>query len=430
MDDRLEEPSHHTVEIALTTRNPLWILEIQDPSGSRRVPLVRGKMVVGASKRADIQIADRTVSGLHCAFEPHGGRILIRDLGSKNGTFAGNARIDAALAGVGAVFTIGRTTLSLCDGAKNDDLDEAKLPEPLPALAGSSLAMRRVAYDVRRYARYSTSVLIAGETGTGKELVARALHDEGPRKNKPFVVINVAALPRELIESELFGHERGSFTGATSDRAGAFADADGGTLFLDEIGELPLDAQPKLLRALDGYELRRVGSRGSGKKSDVRVVAATHVPLSRRVEEGRFRLDLFHRLECHVVKIPPLRARRGDIAAIARRILESQAREVGRRDLTSAAMARLVTQDWPGNVRELRNVLLRAADQADGRGMIDDVAIARALARDPEDTQPMSLTPELAQALLGEHANNLSAAARAAGLARTTFRKLLRASNE
>ncbi|MGH7283315.1 MAG: sigma 54-interacting transcriptional regulator, partial [Polyangiaceae bacterium] len=201
MDDRLEEPSHHTVEIALTTRNPSWVLEIQDPSGARRVPLVRGKITVGATRRADVKIADRTVSGMHCSLEPHGGRVLIRDLGSKNGTFAGNARIDAALAGVGAVITIGRTTLSLCDGAKNDDLDESKLPEPLATLAGASLAMRKLADDVRRFSRYSTPVLVAGETGSGKELVARALHDEGPRKNKPFVVINVAALPRELIES-------------------------------------------------------------------------------------------------------------------------------------------------------------------------------------------------------------------------------------
>src|SRR6185436_14942739 len=140
-----------------------------------------------------------------------------------------------------------------------------------------------------------------------KELIARALHTEGPRSEAPFVALNVAALPRELVESELFGHERGAFTGAVSKRAGAFAEAEGGTLFLDEIGELPIDAQPKLLRALDGYEVRRVGAAGSGKRANVRVVAATHVPLEERVATGRFRRDLFHRLEVFVIDVPPLR---------------------------------------------------------------------------------------------------------------------------
>src|SRR5262249_15882330 len=143
-------------------------------------------------------------------------------------------------------------------------------------------------------------VLIAGETGVGKELVARALHVEGGRADGPFVAINVAALPRELVESELFGHERGAFTGAVAKRAGAFAEASGGTLFLDEIGELPTDAQPKLLRALDGYEVRRIGAPGSGQRSDARVVAATHVPLFEQVQLGRFRRDLYHRLEVFV----------------------------------------------------------------------------------------------------------------------------------
>jgi hypothetical protein len=271
MDHRKDEMLGTTCEIAVTSRTPMWILEIQDPSGSRRLPLVKSRTVLGTSRRADVPLKDPTVSGFHCAFEPAGARMRITDLGSKNGTFAGNARIQDALAGLGTIITIGRTTLALSDGTRDDDADEEDLPAPLPTLAGSSLQMRRLAERVRRFARYTGPVLVAGETGTGKELVARALHDEGPRKNSPFVVINVAALPRELIESELFGHERGSFTGANSDRAGAFAEADGGTLFLDEIGELPLDAQPKLLRALDGYEVRRVGSRGSGKRADVRV---------------------------------------------------------------------------------------------------------------------------------------------------------------
>ncbi|MEO8799016.1 MAG: sigma 54-interacting transcriptional regulator, partial [Polyangiaceae bacterium] len=362
MDHRLEEPTQHTVEIALTTKNPLWVLEVQDPTRSFRVPLVQARTTLGTSRKADVRIVDRTVSGLHCAFEPCGTSIKLVDLDSKNGTFAGSARVHEAFGGIGSVITVGRTTMTLCDGHTEEDGEDDKLPPPLAHIAGSSLLMRRVARDVRRFAHYSAPVLVAGETGTGKELVARALHDEGPRRDRPFVAINVAALPRELIESELFGHERGAFTGAVNDRAGAFAEAEGGTLFLDEIGELPLDAQPKLLRALDGYEIRRVGARGAGRKSDVRVIAASHVPLARRVEEGLFRRDLFHRLEVFVVQIPPLRERPGDIAAIARFILAHQEREIGKRELSSAALARLVAYDFPGNVRELRNVLLRAAD--------------------------------------------------------------------
>src|SRR5271156_6762956 len=217
--------------------------------------------------------------------------------------------------------------------------------------------MRRLADQVRRLAQHALPVLIAGESGTGKELVARALHNEGPRRDRPFVAINVTALPRDLVESELFGHERGAFTGAHARRLGAFAEAGGGTLFLDEVGDLPVDAQPKLLRALDGYEVRRVGAAGGGERADVRVVAATHAPLEQRVTAGQFRRDLFHRLECFVIPLPPLRDRRGDVAAIARELLRQVASQVGPRTLTPAAIARLAAHDWPGNVRELRNVL-------------------------------------------------------------------------
>src|SRR6185436_14560652 len=174
-----------------------------------------------------------------------------------------------------------------------------------------------------------------------KELIARALHTEGPRSEAPFVALNVAALPRELVESELFGHERGAFTGAVTKRAGAFAEAETGTLFLDEIGELPIDAQPKLLRALDGYEVRRVGAPGSGRRANARVVVATHVALQDNVARGAFRRDLFHRLEVFVVEVPSLRDRPGDILPIARLLLGQMENEIGRRELTPAAIAQL-----------------------------------------------------------------------------------------
>jgi two-component system nitrogen regulation response regulator GlnG len=286
--------------------------------------------------------------------------------------------------------------------------------------------MRRLADQVRRLAMHALPVLISGESGSGKELVARAIHQQGPRRPQPFVAINVTALPRELVESELFGHERGAFTGAHARRLGAFAEAEGGTLFLDEIGDLPLEAQPKLLRALDGYEVRRVGGAGAGKRPDVRVVAATHAPLENRVAAGDFRLDLFHRLECFVVHVPPLRQRRGDVAAIARELLKQIAAQVGPRSLTPAAVARLAVHDWPGNARELRNVLCRAAD-ATARGTnIDAEDVDRAL-RPHAQRRAVPPTPDLARALLREHGGNVSAAARSAGVPRTSFRKLVRA---
>jgi DNA-binding NtrC family response regulator len=231
----------------------------------------------------------------------------------------------------------------------------------------------------------------------------------------------------------MFGHERGAFTGAVNRRTGAFSAAEAGTLFLDEIGELPLEAQPKLLRALDGYEVRSVGASGPGARHDARVVCATHVPLEQRIVEGEFRRDLFHRLEVFVVEVPPLRARRGDIAPIAREIMRQATREMagcapGRRELTSAALARLVAHDWPGNVRELRNVLLRAADVC-VVAQIDAPAIERAMrSKAPLGgaQQPTRVTPSLAKALFAQHKGNLTAAARSAGIPRTSFRKLLR----
>jgi len=285
--------------------------------------------------------------------------------------------------------------------------------------------MRRVAREARRLAGLSEPVLVTGETGTGKELVARALHLEGSRRDGPFVAVNVAALPRELVESELFGHERGAFTGAVGRRPGAFAEADEGTLFLDEIGELPLEAQPKLLHALDGYEVRSVGGSGSGRAFRVRLVAATHVAIAQRVTEGLFRRDLYHRLEVFVLDVPPLRSRRGDIAPIASRILARERERDGgvRRTLTPSALARLTAHDWPGNVRELRNVLLRAAHAAGTSEAITANDVERGMRT--RVSARRALTPGLARALLRDHEGNLSAAARAAGVPRTTFRKLV-----
>ena len=420
-----DRKSAATLEMHALPRTYTWAVDVQDEDGGRIVPLTRQRLVVGTSRSADIVVRDETVSGFHCALSPLGSGVSVEDLGSRNGTFVGGARVHEAWAPAGMALAIGRMTITVV-AVDGERFDEDDLAAPLPGVAGASAVMRRVAAQVRRLACQAAPVLVTGESGTGKELVAHALHQLGPRAAKPFVAVNVAALPRELVESEMFGHERGAFTGAVTRRAGAFAEAEGGTLFLDEIGELPIEAQPKLLRALDGYEVRRVGGGGSGQRANVRVVAATHAPLEERVTSGQFRRDLFHRLEVFVVEIPPLRARAGDIAAIARRILEQHASELGKRVLTTGAVARLVAHDWPGNVRELRNVLFRAADQTRSRATMDAHDIARSI-RVRDETRRLALSAPLARALLDRHDGNLSAAARAAGYPRTTFRKLLRA---
>ena len=418
-----ESGSQVTVEIAPMDRVESWAVEIQDGAGVRSMPVPPAGLVVGSSRSCDLRVDDPTVSGKHCVVQRLGGGLVVRDTGSKNGTFAGGARVAEAWGVAGATMTIGQTTLAIVATRAEREVSEPDCP-PLPGVAGASRAMRDLARRVRRLARHSAPVLVSAETGCGKELVARALHTEGPRRARPFAVLNVATLPRELVESELFGHERGAFTGAVASRRGAFAAAEGGTLFLDEIGELPLDAQPKLLRALDGYEVRAVGDQGNGRAADVRVIAATHVPLEERVLAGTFRRDLFHRIEVLVVRIPPLRERRGDVGPIARKLLARAEPEIGPRQLAPAALARLVAHDWPGNVRELRNVLLRAADCAGEARLIGSEAIAHGLGATTR-AAPGELSPSLAKAWLREHDGNVSLAARAANMPRSSFRKLV-----
>jgi len=230
----------------------------------------------------------------------------------------------------------------------------------LTAIVGTDPGLRNVLCRARLVAPTRTPVLVTGESGTGKELLARALHELGPEPGGPFVTVNCGALPRELAESELFGHERGAFTGAAARRAGWFEEASGGTLVLDEIGELPAELQPKLLRVLETGRVRRVGGQGESAVR-VRVVAMTLRDLRREAHRGGFRLDLYHRLAGFELALPPLRRRRGDVAALAQRFLDELAPELGPRTLEPAALARLEEHDWPGNVRELRNVIRRAA---------------------------------------------------------------------
>jgi two-component system nitrogen regulation response regulator GlnG len=244
---------------------------------------------------------------------------------------------------------------------------EGSVVAPSHALLGDSATMREVFRLIGRVAASDLNVLVTGETGTGKELVARALHDESARRDKPFVALNTAAIPSELLESELFGHEAGAFTGATRRVAGRFEQAEGGTLFLDEIGDMPLALQTRLLRVLAGGEFYRVGGREL-IRGNVRIVAATHQDLAARVASGHFRADLMHRLDVVRIELPPLRTRRSDIPLLAQHFLASTARELKLppKRFSRAALKLVAQRDYPGNVRELENLCRRLAVIAPG----------------------------------------------------------------
>jgi two-component system response regulator HydG len=306
-------------------------------------------------------------------------------------------------------------------------------------LLGASRPMRELRRMLARVCTSDANVLIYGETGTGKELVARALHRESERASGPFVALNCAAVPRELLESELFGHVRGAFTDARSDRRGLFEEADGGTLFLDEVGELPAEMQPKLLRALQERRVRPVGS-AHERTFDARVVCATNRDLETEVEEGRFREDLFFRLDVLRVEVPPLRARGADVLLLAQRFLERFADRAGKcvTGLSTPAAERLLAYTWPGNVRELENCLERAVALAEHEQVIvedlperirdyraGDVLIA---SHDPTELVPLEAVERVyILRVLDAVGGNKTLAARILGLDRKTlYRKLER----
>ena len=324
-----------------------------DSNGPHSVTL-RGKAVAGSSPGADLVVSDPSVSRMHVEFEPTDSGVVVRDVGSRNGTWLFGNSVQHARLSPGQSVRVGVTELNIDFDALETEEIELWPEDHFVDLVGGSEIMRRLYATLARVAQSDASVLIHGETGTGKELVARSLHDAGPRKLKPFVVVDCAALPEQLLDAELFGHVRGAFTGAVQTRAGAIEEADGGTVFLDEIGELPVSMQPKLLRVLEQKTVRRVGE-SNHRSVDVRFVCATHRDLLAMVNSGTFREDLYFRLAVVPVTLPALRDRPSDIAVLVEHFLRKASAPAFPPDL----VRELSSRTWRGNVRELRNFVER-----------------------------------------------------------------------
>jgi DNA-binding NtrC family response regulator len=326
------------------------------PDKGRELELEGRAVQVGSGPSCDLVLTDPTVSTTHFSVEPGPHGLLLHDLGSTNGTQVDGYRVGSIYLPKTAQIDAGETRIKLSSSGEELEIPLSSRTRFGKLLGGSS-AMRQVFAILEKVAGSESTVLLEGESGTGKELAARALHEASPRAGGLFVTVDCGALPAELIESELFGHAKGAFTGAANARSGLFEEADGGTLFLDEIGELPLDLQPKLLRALETRSVRRVGET-QPHPVDVRLVAATNRNLQQEVEAGRFRQDLFFRLSVIRVVLPPLRQRREEIPRLVAHFTTELGKDPSER-LPDSVMEMLAAHSWPGNVRELRNVVER-----------------------------------------------------------------------
>ncbi|MBF0491330.1 MAG: sigma 54-interacting transcriptional regulator [Deltaproteobacteria bacterium] len=345
----------------------------EGPDRSKKMDLGRKPIRIGKKEDNDFILTDNTVSRHHLQIEQKSDSFLLKDLDSTNGTTINGMRVKEAYLSPGDMIALGNTKIEF------QAFDEKVQMEPSPRtslgeMVGKSKKMRQIFGLCEKIAPTLATVIIEGETGTGKELVARAIHDYSLRKDKPFIVFDCSAVAPNLIESELFGHMKGSFTGAIKDRKGAFECANGGTIFLDEIGELALDLQPKLLRALEQREVRRVGS-SEPIKVDVRLISATNRSLKDEVETKRFRQDLYYRLSVVKVNLPPLRERSEDIPLILEKFLAhgrynrlpDGSLKVTR--VEDDAIKNLQRYQWPGNVRELTNILERTISLVDGNSI-------------------------------------------------------------
>ena len=428
------------------------------------VRLGQKEVKIGRGHEADLQLPDPSVSRLHAKVFRVGQQYFLADLRSRNGTHADGKRITQLSLEDGRMFQVGPFRIHFHRPASGTSAGEAPTVPPGTAsavtgsveaeparasnrkegptaaveapfgLIGGSAHVRKLVETIRRVAASDVPVLIEGETGSGKELVARGIHDASARRERPFIVVNCGAISPELIESELFGHERGAFTGATAQRKGAFELANGGTIFLDEIGELPVALQPKLLRVLEQKEIKRVGGNDL-LLADVRVLAATNRNLREEIARKTFREDLYFRVGAITVPIPPLRDRREDVAPIARHFLSGMGGPASGPlpVLSPDALDAMISHDWPGNVRELRNAVQRAVVMAESGELTGhDFSFLRQAATPGTDTEKPSGLSRWDQAertnILGELARqmgNKTKTARELGIAKSTlFEKL------
>jgi DNA-binding NtrC family response regulator len=328
-------------------------VRVISPGSERTIPFDSEELTIGKDDENQLVIDDQFVSSFHTRLVQTPRGFWLRDLGSTNGTFIDGKKIAEGEVGLGARIRVGETELIL------EAHDPAIGTNGFEGMVTRSPLMVQIFELIERVAPTNVQVMILGETGTGKELVAHALHARSSRKDRPFLDLNSGGIPENLWESQLFGHEKGAFTGADRAQAGAFEEASGGTLFFDEIGEMPLAIQPKLLRVLERGEIKRVGSNKT-IPVDVRVIAATHRDLPADVRSGRFREDLFYRLNVFPLNLPPLRARTGDVAYLASHILREKAPPGPSPGFHPDAIRKLESHLFPGNVRELRNVIQRA----------------------------------------------------------------------
>ncbi len=415
----------------LVERVQVEVFVAAGPDSEKSAVLGEKGLVVGTHKKASFHLKDRSVSRRHVELSLAEDGVRVCDLGSTNGILVGGSRISDAVVPLGSTLVLGETELVIREMVE-------RYPLPLSRrrrfgdLIGSSAAMRQVYALLERAAEVDMTVLIEGETGTGKELAARALHDYSSRASGPYQIIDCGAVSPTLIEAELFGHEKGAFTSADRDRTGAFEEANGGTLFFDEIGELPLGLQPKLLRALENRVIQRIGS-SKRVPIDVRFLAATNRNLEDEVKHGRFREDLFYRLNVFKVNMPALREHRDDVPRLVKHFLGP----FGNVRLSEEIVNRMVQLDWPGNVRELRNAVERAVVLARNDSKNDpaeesaqgftnmDLDVNRPF-KDLKANLVSSFEKTYIKKMLKRNNGNISASARQSGIDRKHLERLIR----
>ena len=399
------------------------------PDAGRKVESTGEQLVIGTHPSAGFVLTDKTMSRFHCEIAIEHGRAVVRDLGSSNGTIVDGVSVFGAHLAPRALLTLGTTQIAFELG---DDHVAIEMYEgtKFGVLVGTSPPMRAAMAVLARAAKSDSTVLLQGETGSGKDAAAESIHLESTRHENPFIVIDCAAIPAQLMESELFGHEKGAFTNADRRRIGAFEAASSGTLMLDEIGELPMELQPKLLRVLETREIQRVG--GHDRIAvDVRVIAATNRNLRAEVNARRFRPDLFFRIAVLEIALPPLAQRLEDIPLLVEDMLEGQAESPATIALRQPnIVAEMQRHRWPGNVRELRNYVERCVALETPPPLASDAPLtARVDASKPlrieRERWVRELERDYLQQLLAAHGNNVSAAARAAGINRIHLYRLL-----